>query len=132
VPSELKRPEEVSMSADSPRETAFEEAVDQIPTCALDQQGVRAQRERFARLAPDVRRLDREAEGVVVEFHESFDLQTLQDALAIERACCPFFQFEFDDHEKRLRITVRDEARRPALDAMMHAFGGVREAGSTR
>src|SRR6184192_2248565 len=94
---------------------AFEQAVAQIPTCALDEEGMRAQHARFARLGDDVRRIDREPRAVVVEFREGFDQQTLEEALAVERACCPFFQFDFDEDALRLRTTVRESEQLPSL-----------------
>jgi hypothetical protein len=64
--------------------TAFDQAVAQVPTCALDEDGIRAQRERYARLAPDVRRLQREPEAIVIDFREDFDREKLDEALAVE------------------------------------------------
>src|SRR5437660_184558 len=87
---------------------AFDEAIAEIPSCALDEAGVREQRDRYARLAESVTRLDREAEAVSIEFREGFDQATLDQALAVERECCPFFRFEFSDSQRRLRVTVRE------------------------
>jgi hypothetical protein len=100
----------------------FDQAIAEIPSCALDEAGLREQRARYARLAPSVTRLQREAEAVLVEFHEDFDQETLDQTLAVERECCPFFQFDFDQSERRLRATVREAEQLPALDAMAHAL----------
>ena len=97
--------------------------ISDIPTCALDEAGKREQRERYARLAPDVARAAREAEALIVDFREGFDRDALEEALAVERECCPFFQFEFDEGARRLRATVRDPDQLPALDALAHAIG---------
>jgi hypothetical protein len=114
------------MSTEAP--SAFEEGVAQIPTCALDAEGVRAQHDRYARLGPDVRRIEREPEAVVVEFRDRFDRQTLEEALAVELACCPFFLFEFDEDARRLRTTVREREQLPALDAMTYALSQAQQA----
>src|ERR671935_216798 len=87
---------------------AFDEAVAQIPTCALDEAGLVAQRDRYARLAPDVMGVEREPEALLIEFREGFDRPLLEEALAVERECCPFFVFDFDENARRLRATVRD------------------------
>ena len=100
---------------------AFSEAVAEIPTCALDEAGVREQRARYARLTPGVARVEREPEAVLIHFRDGFDRAALDQALAVERECCPFFQFEFDDSERRLRATVRDTEQLPALDAIAQA-----------
>jgi hypothetical protein len=113
------------MSPDPATTDAFDEAIAQIPSCALDEAGLREQRARYAHLAPSVTRLDREPEALLIEFREGFDQDTLDEALAVERACCPFFQFEFDESERRLRTTVRETEQLPALDAMAHALGAA-------
>lgn len=114
------------MSTKAP--SAFEQAFAQIPTCALDDEAMRAQRERYARLGDDVRRIEREPTAVVVEFREAFDREALEDALAVERSCCPFFVFDFDEATRCLRTTVRENEQLPALDAMMHSLGGAQRA----
>jgi hypothetical protein len=113
-----------SMSkADRAAAAAFDEAIAGIPTCALDEPGVEIQRDRYERLATDVDRLDREPEAVSIGFREGFDRQLLEEALTVERECCPFFLFQFDDKARRLRATVREREQLPALDAMAHALG---------
>jgi len=97
----------------------------EIPSCALTDDGMREQRARYARLSPSTKRLEREPEAVTVEFDESFDRDTLDRALAVERECCPFFRFAFDDSARVLRITVREPEQLPALDAMAYAFGST-------
>jgi hypothetical protein len=104
---------------------AFDEGIAQIPSCALDEAGVREQRARYARLAPSVTRLEREPDAVLIEFDEGFDKATLDEALAVERTCCPFFLFDFDESDRRLRTTVRRAEQLPALDAIAHALGGA-------
>lgn len=93
-----------------------------IPTCALDEEGVRAQGARYQRLAPDVMRLEREDDALVIDFREGFDRPALEEVLAVERACCPFFLFDYDEASRRLRATVREPAQLPALGALEHAL----------
>src|SRR5687768_17241771 len=100
----------------------FDQAPAAIPSCALDEAGVADQRARYARLAPSVGRIERQAEAVVIEFRERFDRQSLEEALAVERRCCPFFRFEFDESQRRLRATVREPEQLPALDALALAL----------
>jgi hypothetical protein len=93
----------------------------QVPSCALDKAGVREQRGRFARLAPGVASVTREPEAVLISFREGFDRDALDGALEVERQCCPFFRFELDERDRRLRVTVQDADQLPALDAIAHA-----------
>jgi hypothetical protein len=113
----------------SPQTTneAFDQAIAAIPSCALDEAGIQAQQARYADLAPCVTTLEREPEAVLVEFREDFDRDLLEEALAVERECCPFFQFHFEDSRPRLRVTVESE-QLPALDAMAHALGTAHRA----
>ena len=71
--------------------------------------------------------LRRQAGTLQLTFDERFERQTLERALAVERECCPFFEFELAG--QRLRVTVAREAHRPALDALAWAFEGARRVG---
>jgi hypothetical protein len=101
-----------------------------IPGCALDDAGVKAQRARYARLAPSVALLQRQPAALQLIFDVDFDRQMLERALTTERQCCPFFQFELTG--QRLRVTVDDDAYRPALDALAWALAGARHVGGRR
>jgi hypothetical protein len=101
----------------------FDEAVAEIPSCALDEAGKRGQRARYALLARSVTRVEREPEAVLVYFDQHLDRQTLHQALAVERECCPFFRFAFDEQNRRLRATVMEKEQLPALDVVAHALG---------
>jgi hypothetical protein len=113
------------MSPKPATDSAFDRAIAEIPSCALDEAGVTAQRAWYARLAPTVSRVERQADAVLIEFREDFDRGTLDETLAVERECCPFFLFEFDGTQRRLRATVQEAEQRPALDAMAHALRSV-------
>jgi hypothetical protein len=93
------------------------------PSCTLDDAGEHEQRVRYARLAKAVERVLRKPEAIEIDFDRDLDLQLLEETLAVERECCPFFQFEFDGHQRRLRVTVTDAEMLPALDAIAHGFG---------
>ena len=117
------------MSSKPRTDGAFDQAIAEIPSCALDEAGLADQRARYAGLAATVSRIQREADAVVIEFREGFDRQVLDETLAVELECCPFFLFEFDDSQRRLRATVREAEQLPALDAMAHALQSVPRAG---
>lgn len=106
----------------------LEDAIAAIPSCALNDAGRREQRTRYMRLGRSVVRLDRTPEAIVVEFDEHLDRETLEQALAVERECCPFFVFEFDEARRRLRITVGETEQLPALEAMAAALDAARRA----
>jgi hypothetical protein len=90
------------------------EAAQKIPTCALDQDGIERQRH----AGPVVR----EPDAVAVQFRPGFDRDALDEALAVERQCCPFFEFEFGASDRRLRVTVKDQDQLAALDVIAEAL----------
>jgi len=98
------------------------EPIGAIPSCALDEPGLRTQRERYRQLAGTVNHLDRTPERILVRFDERLDRELLEQALEVERACCPFFVFAFNDPERSLEIAVAVPDQLPALDALADAF----------
>jgi hypothetical protein len=93
-----------------------------IPSCALDQTGLREQYARYQRLAATVTCVERTPETITVKFDDQLDRDLLAEALAVERECCPFFVFDFGDHDRRLTAGVRQPQQSPALDAIATAF----------
>lgn len=98
-------------------------AGEQLPSCALDEQGIKDQEERHARLAPSVVGLERDAETVVFCFADDFDRRALEEMVAVEQQCCPFFRFAFDEDERRLTVGVKEPEMQPALDAIAEHLG---------
>jgi hypothetical protein len=94
-----------------------------VPSCSLDEEGLRRQRARQARLAPSVSAVERHDHSLSVTFGASLDRPALDELIAVERECCPFFEFDFEEGKRRLTVTVRNDAERPALDAVAAAFG---------
>jgi hypothetical protein len=118
------------MSRASTGSRAFDEALTEIPSCALDELGRREQRARYALLATSVTRVERRPDAVVIHFDRDLDRQTLQRAVSVERECCPFFTFAFDEQSRSLRATVTDVDHAPALEAVAHALEATDRAES--
>ena len=95
----------------------------EIPSCALTEEEYGRQRERQRRLAPGVAETRREEDIVVVAFRPGFDQRALEEMVSVERECCPFFRFAFDEGERLLRVSVDHPDHRPALDAIAAALG---------
>src|SRR5437868_12336015 len=88
-----------------------------ILSCALDRVGLEEQRRRHRRLSPSVVQVTRQATVLGVDFAPGFDRRALDELIAVERECCPFFAFSFDERLRHLEIAVRDPDAAPALDA---------------
>jgi hypothetical protein len=67
---------------------------------------------------------------VLIYFDPDLDRQTLDQALSVERKCCPFFTFAFDEQSRRLHGTVADIHHVHALDAVAHALEAARRTDS--
>jgi hypothetical protein len=89
-----------------------------ILNCALDDEGLRLQRERYARVARDVSSLTRSAGVIRVVLETGFDSALLEEAIAVERECCPFFEIDLDEARAIVTVSVRDPELRPALDTI--------------
>ncbi|HET8953419.1 MAG TPA: hypothetical protein VFN44_23045 [Solirubrobacteraceae bacterium] len=90
--------------------------------CALDADALAAQRERYARIAAARIGSDRRPGELVVEFDEArLDHALLEQTLAIERECCPFYILRLDG--ARLSVRVAEPHQEPALDAIANMLG---------
>jgi hypothetical protein len=93
-----------------------------IPSCALDEQGVRDQQARQQRLAPSVTNVTRRRGTLLMDFAPGFDRRALDDMVEVERQCCPFFRFAFDERARRLTLTVAEPQHAEAVEAVAAAL----------
>jgi hypothetical protein len=100
-------------------------ASDRLPSCALDEAGLQAQQARHARLAPSLISFERRGESVHFRFSEGCDRQALEEMVAVEQECCPFFDFAFDRARRELRVGVTEKEMLPALDAIASHLGAT-------
>jgi len=94
-----------------------------IGQCALDADGLRSQAERYRSIGEHVASFEREPLAFVVALDEGVDASLVEQALDVERSCCPFFALDYDAEERRLRVGVRDDTHEPALEAIAFALG---------
>jgi hypothetical protein len=93
-----------------------------IAECRLDVPGLQAQRERYRRLGESVEAVERAPQSFTVRFGDGLDPGLLEETLAVERECCPFFGLAFDAERRRLTVSVQDPEQAPALDALLFAL----------
>jgi hypothetical protein len=89
--------------------------------CTLDPAEMTAQRDRYARLATHVARVDRAPQRLRVRFDTAVDHALLADTLAVEADCCSFFAVALEGDAAELTVPTPDLD--PALDAIAHALG---------
>jgi hypothetical protein len=105
------------------------EPLPMAPSCALDEAGLRSQLERYRRAGRGARMVERGPRRLVVDLHERVDAELVQEAVAIERECCPFFSLQWRPGRRRLTVSVSSVEHEPALDAIAFALG-LHEAAS--
>ena len=98
-----------------------------IADCRLDADGLRAQGERYRAIGAHLEQLDRRPQELIARFASSVDDEAVRETLEVERACCPFFQIDFDPTARRLSVSVERPDQAGALAAIAFALSG-REA----
>jgi hypothetical protein len=99
------------------------ELLPMAPSCALDEAGLRLQLERYRRAGRGARLIERTPSRFVVELDEHADGRLVEDAIAVERECCPFFTLAWEPARRRLTASVSRLEHQPALDAIAFALG---------
>jgi hypothetical protein len=92
------------------------------PSCALDEPGLLAQRERYRRAGRGARIVRRTRRRVVVDLGASVDTNDVDELIAVERECCPFFELQWAPELRRLSVSVSRAEHEPAIDAILHAL----------
>jgi hypothetical protein len=93
------------------------------PSCALDEDGLRRQLGRYRMIGRRARVLDRTRRRIEVELDADVDSAIVEEAIAIERECCPFFSLAFASPDRRLTVSVERVEHEPAIDAIVYALG---------
>jgi hypothetical protein len=101
------------------------QALATVPSCSLDDAQLTQQLGRYARLAPAVEEIRKEGETLLVRLSRGFERDVLAELIAVERECCPFFEFGFDETQRRLRVSVPDTEHAPALNAIAAGLGAT-------
>ena len=91
-------------------------------SCALGADGARAQGELYARVAASATRIDRRKDLIVIGLGDAADTRLIEELIATENECCPFYRFDFRPDLGRLTIGVDSPEKRPALDAIAAAL----------
>lgn len=95
-----------------------------IPECRLDEDGLTTQRRRYRRLGIAAEKIERSRGVLTIRFRAGLDRGLLEETIAVEEACCPFFGFDYSPRERVLRIGVERDDQTAALDALAFALGG--------
>jgi hypothetical protein len=97
-------------------------ALPMLPACTLDQAGSRRQLDRYRAAGQGASLIERTRRRLTLELGREVDRQLVEELLATERECCPFFDVTWDRHQRRLTFAVSDAEHEPALGAISFAF----------
>lgn len=92
-------------------------------SCSLDRDGLRAQLERYRRAGDGATLLERGARRLVVRVADTARAGDIEQLIAVERECCPFFELAWEPELRTLVLAVADDEHGPALDALAYALG---------
>jgi hypothetical protein len=92
------------------------------PSCALDEDGLRLQYERYRSVGRGARVLERSPRRLVVQLAPGVAGTLVEEALEVERACCPFFDLHWVQQDLRLTVSVSLAEHEPALEAIAFAL----------
>jgi len=92
------------------------------PSCALDEDGLRSQLERYRHAGQNARLIERTPRSLVADLDQDVDVELVAQTIAVERECCPFFTLTWEPNRRRLTVTVSEAAHEPALDAIAFAL----------
>jgi hypothetical protein len=98
------------------------EPLPMAPSCALDETGLRSQLERYRQAGAGARIVDRTRRSLVVDLDRHVNARLVDEIIAIERECCPFFTVDWELDRKRLTVSVSEAAHEPALAAIAFAL----------
>lgn len=99
------------------------ESLPVIPSCALDEPGLRRQLDRYRQIGQGARVVVRDEGALAVEVDARVALASAEAAVATERECCPFLRPTWDAGKRELGFSVTRLSERPALDAIAFALG---------
>ena len=92
-------------------------------SCALDQDGVGAQGARYRLAGEGAEVLERSPRRLLVRVGQQVEGRVIDELVAVERRCCPFFALAWEPAERRLEVSVSRREDEPALDAVILALG---------
>jgi hypothetical protein len=92
-------------------------------SCSLDETGLRRQLERYRAAGAGARVLNRDRRQIRIRVGDGAESTVIEELIAVERECCPFYTLEWDHLQRALTVAVSTPEHEPALDALAYALG---------
>jgi hypothetical protein len=90
--------------------------------CALTETSLAEQLARYRNVGRDSVLLTQEPWRLVVAVGAEVPDALIDELIAVERGCCPFFELDWRQEPRRLTVSVRDAEQEPALSAIAAAL----------
>jgi hypothetical protein len=91
--------------------------------CTLDEAELRRQLARYRGVGAGAGLLQRSRQRLEIRVSDAIPGATVEELIAVERHCCPFFDLGWERRRRRLSISVSRPEEEPALDAIAYALG---------
>lgn len=91
--------------------------------CSLDEADLRAQLARYRGVGEEAVILEHSRRRLVIGVGAATSDHVVDELVAVERRCCPFFDLGWEPNERRLSVAVSSPDHEPALDAIASALG---------
>jgi hypothetical protein len=98
--------------------------------CSLDEAALRSQLERYRTAGHDATIIERGPRRLIIGIGDQVPANVVDELVAVERECCPFFGLDWKPADRRLAVSVADSWHEPALEALASAFGLPEAAGA--
>src|SRR5690242_1585793 len=92
-------------------------------SCTLERPAQQAQLQRYRAAGAQAITAQRGPQRLVVRFAGSVADDEIEELIAVERECCPFFTLDWAADERALTVSVARPEETPALDAIAFALG---------
>lgn len=91
-------------------------------SCSLDDFELGEQGARYRAAGRGALIVERCPRKLVIRVSDQVQDEVVEELIAVERGCCPFFDLNWDEAERRLAIAVPDAAHESALEAIVSAL----------
>jgi hypothetical protein len=91
-------------------------------SCSLDQARLEEQRARYRTVGRSGRIVSRAERQVVIAVSERVPDRLVEELVAVERECCPFFELDWQPGPRWLTVAVPAAVQAPALETIVRAI----------
>ena len=92
-------------------------------SCSLDEAGLDAQLARYRAVGRGAVVLSRGERRAVIRVSGRVPDAAVDELVAVERGCCPFFELDWQPESRRFTVAVPSASHVPALEAILGALG---------